>query len=314
MRAHDAFLFHEALAIRYKRAYNVERLNIRLIMLEFDSNETIRREAALRKAELASSGEAGSISISGSGGRGTSEGSRRLRNLLIERGHNVRAIRMVGEITRKEYKRKTGQDIVGAYDRDPEIDRRIDARTRSLIQTATPDNMLIVEGQNAAVNAYLAKHNAQARGVNIAPYASFLFITDPKVAGERVWNREREKAEVKGQTFTKTIEDCIRETAERHDHDLPYWWKSVPFLGAHRTDPHNPNDPNARKLYTSVIDTTRANPDEIATMMYLHLIERDFLEYRDPIKQDVPNLLDGAAISMQSGEIFDMPESSEAIQ
>lgn len=235
-----------------------------------------------KKVEKISPRPAGSIIISGEGGRGTSEGARRLSTLLKENGIPVRGIHMVGERSRELYKKRTGKIFMGAYDRDPEIDKKIDERTRRLVKNASPENgLIIIEGQNAAVNAYIAQFDAQRRGERIAPSASFLFVCDPEVAGQRVWNREREKALDRGEEFTLTVEEMIENNRARHENDLQYWWQSVPFLGANRTDPHDKYDKNARELYDGVIDTTSVPPEYVAMQMFVSLLERGLVTIPD---------------------------------
>lgn len=244
-----------------------------------------------KKSEIDNSDLVGSIVISGMGGRGTTEGARRLKKLLDDFGHKTRPIREIGEISRKAYRDRTGGlEIIGSYDRDPNIDKGIDRKTRELIKTGSSDNLLIVEGQNAAVNALIAIFDSQKKGDKIPPYASFLFVCDPEIAGERVWNRQKYKAQEQGHVFTKTIEDVIRETQERHDNDLLYWWDSVPYLGAKGIDPHDYNNPDARKLYTATLDTSFAPPDVIAMQMYMELIENGMIVHNESKNQLLPGI------------------------
>jgi len=228
--------------------------------------------------EVENSKKIGSIIISASPGRGSTTVARELRDLLSFYKAPIRNIHMVGEISRRAYKRRTGQDIIGPHDRDQEIDKRIDAKTRTLVKTATPEELIIIEGQNAAVNAYLAEFDAQRRGERISPHYSVLLVCDPIVAGERVWEREKEKATTQGREFNKTLEDIIAENEARHQYNLPYYWNAVPFLGANRTDPHNPADPHARRLYTSVFDTTDAPAKYVAAQILVDIIDRKGIE------------------------------------
>lgn len=241
------------------------------------SIESGRQVEGQDSSEVLNTKKIGSIIISASPGRGSTTVARELEKLLESYEIPV-GMHMIGELRRRIYRAATGQEIIGPHERDSETDRRIDSKTRTLVKKARPEKLLIIEGQNAAVNAFLAEYDAQRRGEPISPHFSALIVCDPEIAGERVWGRERERAEKEGKHFTKTVNEVIAENEARHRGNLNHYWDSVPFLAAHQTDPHNPQDENALALYNGVYDSSHAPAKFIATQILVDLIDRNAIE------------------------------------
>lgn len=221
----------------------------------------------------------GVLTISGPSGAGKTRFAEELCDALgIPQENFFKA----GGKVRGEYRKKSGEEIVGIFKRGRKVDQNIDSEQAEIIRNANPSSPIIMEGRLAAIIA--AEENAKAVKEGKPPYPviTFNISVDEDVAAQRIFNRQYEKAHENGQPLpTRAL--VKRLTRERHEADLKPWSRDHAILIGH--DPFDPDlkDEDGNQVYDYTINSSHASVNEMVQSFIAALVAHEALE---PIRKN----------------------------
>ena len=208
-------------------------------------------------------GEKPTVSILISGPSRTGKTS--AANILAER-YGIENVK-IGE----EFRRRTGIDTSMFVNRDPAIDREIDAMQADMIRSATTDAPFILEGRLAA---FLASKERAHRSL---PVVTVLFWAPEWVRMERQLRKVmRDDPDRK-----VTLDELARGEREREALDMELWKSVHPELDDKNLFDPDLADASGRPVYDLVLDTRMGMPDECAQYVHNWLVEIGAIEGTD---------------------------------
>jgi cytidylate kinase len=168
----------------------------------------------------------------------------------------------------EEFRKRTGIDTSMFVQRDPAIDREMDALQAQMIRSATPDAPFILEGRLAA---FLASKERARRSL---PVVTVLFWAPERVRMQRQLRKvRREQPDRK-----VTLEELARGEREREALDMALWKSIHTDLDEDNLFDPGLTDADGRPVYDLVVDTRMGMPDVCADYVHNWLVEIGAIE------------------------------------
>jgi cytidylate kinase len=184
-------------------------------------------------------------------------------NILAER-YGIPNVK-VGE----EFRRRTGIDTSMFVQRDPDIDREMDAMQSEMIRSATAGAPFILEGRLAA---FLA---SKERAIHpLLPVATVLFWAPERVRMERQLRKVRRDEPER----IVTLEELASGEREREAQDMALWKLVHPELDANNLFDPQLADANGAPVYDLVVDTRMGMPAACAQYVHNWLVDTGAIE------------------------------------